>query len=138
MSSRGLAANVRGDQVRLAPLEARPAGLTARQLVGATELSLYQARKGILHIREVSAMAHLTLLIWTRDDGYRFSSQPDDWIAYERSWMRTELTRISRLLSATVAPHAAARPEEEWVNLVPGRLNVVQAALALLNKAGTA
>lgn len=71
-------------------------------------------------------MAHLTPLIWTADDGYRFSSQPDDWTAYERSRMRHELTRISRLLSATAAPHAAARPEEEWVNLV----------LALLNKAG--
>jgi hypothetical protein len=138
MSSRGLAANVCGDQVRLALLEARPAGLTARQLVGATKLSLYQVRKGILYIREVSAMAHLTPLIWTPGDGYRFSSQPDDWIAYERSRMRTELTRISRLLSATVAPHAAARPEEEWVNLVLGQLNVVQAALSLLNKAGRA
>jgi hypothetical protein len=100
MPFRGLAANVCGDQVR----------------------------KGILYIREVSAMAHLTPLTWTADDGYRFSSRPDDWIAYERSRMRHELTRISRLLSATVAPHAAARPEEEWVNLV----------LALLNKAGTA
>ncbi|MGP4104835.1 hypothetical protein [Nonomuraea sp. KM90] len=83
-------------------------------------------------------MAHLTPLIWTPNDGYRFSSQPDDWIAYERSRMRTELTRNSRLLSATVAPHAAARPEEEWVNLVLGQLNVVQSALTLLNKAGRA
>ncbi|MEU6744276.1 hypothetical protein [Streptosporangium sandarakinum] len=123
-----------------APLLARrlPSGLTARQLVGATKLSFYQARKGILYIREVSAMAHLTPLIWTPRDGYRFSSQPDGWIAYERSRMRTEPTRISRLLSATVAPHAAARPEEAWVNLVLGRLNVVQAALSLLDKAGRA
>ncbi|MEV0237500.1 hypothetical protein [Nonomuraea sp. NPDC050786] len=55
-----MAANVCGDQVRLALLEARPAGLAARQLVGAPKLSLYQVRKGILYIREVSAMAHLT------------------------------------------------------------------------------
>ncbi|GAA3586322.1 hypothetical protein GCM10022419_080590 [Nonomuraea rosea] len=27
---------------------------------------------------------------------------PDDWITYERSRLRTELTRISRFLSATV------------------------------------
>ncbi|MFI6735267.1 hypothetical protein ACIBI9_20270 [Nonomuraea sp. NPDC050451] len=83
-------------------------------------------------------MAHLTPLIWAPRDGYRFSSQPDGWIAHERSRVRTELTRISRLRSATVAPHAAARPEEEWVNLVLGRLNVVQAGLILLNKAGRA
>ncbi|MFF4624200.1 hypothetical protein [Nonomuraea jabiensis] len=54
MPSRGLAANVCGDEVRLALLE------PARQLVGATKLSLYQVRKGILCIREVSAMARLT------------------------------------------------------------------------------
>ncbi|RBQ16735.1 hypothetical protein DP939_29100 [Spongiactinospora rosea] len=83
-----------------------------------------------------AAMAHLTPLIWTYPDRYRFSSHPEDWIAYERSRLRSELTRISRLLSATVAPHAATRPEEEWVNLVLGQLNVVQAALTLLSKAG--
>lgn len=133
--SRGLAANACGDQVRLALLEARPAGLTTQQLVRATGLSLGHVRKGILYIREVSAMAHLTPLIWTPGDGYRFSTSPDDWIAYERSRLRTELTRISRLLSATVAPHAASRPEDEWVHLVLGQLNVVQAALTLLSKA---
>ncbi|MFI0425150.1 hypothetical protein [Spongiactinospora sp. 9N601] len=109
---RGLAANVCGGQVRLALLEARPAGLTARQLVAATGLSIGHVRKGVTYVREVAAMAHLTPLIWTHRDGYRFSSDLDDWIAYERSRLRTELTRISRLLSATIAPHAAARPEE--------------------------
>jgi hypothetical protein len=59
-----------------------------------------------------------------------------DWIACERTRLSAELTRISRLLSATVAPHAAARPEEEWVHLVLGQLNVVQSALTLLSKAG--
>jgi hypothetical protein len=48
----------------------------------------------------------------------------------------TELTRIRSLLSATVTPRAAARPEEEWVNLVPGQLNVVQRARSLRGKAG--
>ncbi len=136
MPSRGLAANVCGDQVRLALLEARPAGLTAQQLVAATGLSLYQVRKGILYIREVSAMANLTPLIWTYAGGYAFASTPVDWIAYERARLRTELTRISRFLSATVAPHAALTPEDEWIKLVLGQLNVVQTALNLVNKAG--
>ncbi|WP_084960378.1 hypothetical protein [Thermoactinospora rubra] len=57
MPSRGLAANVGGEQVRLALPEARPARLTARQLAAATGLSLYHVRKGILYTREVSAMA---------------------------------------------------------------------------------
>ncbi|WP_346103937.1 hypothetical protein [Nonomuraea maheshkhaliensis] len=38
-------------------------------------------------------------------------------------------------MSATVAPHADGRPEDEWVHLVLGRLNVVQAALTPLGKA---
>ncbi|MEV4017392.1 hypothetical protein AB0J35_43565 [Nonomuraea angiospora] len=120
-----MAANVCGEQVRLALLEA----LTARQLVAVK-------RKGILYIREVSAMANLTPLIWTYAGGYAFASMPDDWIAYGRSRLRTELTRISRFLSATVAPHATLTPEEEWIKLVLSRLNVVQTALNLLNKAG--
>ncbi|GAA4932687.1 hypothetical protein HD597_000468 [Nonomuraea thailandensis] len=136
MPDRGLAANVCGEQVRLALLEARPAGLTARQLVAATGLSLYHVRKGILYIREVSAMANHTPLIWTYAGGYAFASSPDDWIAYECSRLRTELTRIGRFLSATVAPHAALTPEEEWIKLVLGQLNVVQTALTLVNKAG--
>ena len=82
-------------------------------------------------------MAHLTPLIWTYADGYCLLSAAEDWIAYERSRLRTELTRISRLLSATVAPHAATRPEEEWIHLVLGQLNVAQTALTLLTKAGT-
>jgi hypothetical protein len=32
------------------------------------------------------------------------------WIAYERVRMRTELTRISRFVSATVAPSGEASP----------------------------
>ncbi|MFC5827576.1 hypothetical protein [Nonomuraea insulae] len=101
--ARGLSANVCG-QVRLALLEARPAGLTARQLVAATGLSLFQVRKGILYIREVSAMANLTPLIWTYASGYAFASMPDDWIVYERSHLRTELTRIGRFLSLSRVP----------------------------------
>ncbi|MEV4178194.1 hypothetical protein [Nonomuraea sp. NPDC049709] len=130
-----MAANVYGEQVRLALLEARPAGLTAQQLVAATGLSLYQVRKGILYIREVAAMANLTQLIWTYAYGYAFASTPVDWIAYERSRLRMELTRVSRFLSATVAPHTALTPEEDWIKLVLGQLNVIQTALSLVNKA---
>jgi hypothetical protein len=60
------------------------------------------------------------------------------WIAYERVRLRTELTRISRFLSATVAPHTALTREEEWIKLVLGRLNVVQTALNPVNKPGCA
>ncbi|MFC5821315.1 hypothetical protein [Nonomuraea harbinensis] len=38
----------------MALMEARPAGLTTRQLVAATGMSPYQVRKGILWIKEVA------------------------------------------------------------------------------------
>lgn len=104
-------ANVSGDLVRVALMEARPAGLTTRQLVTATELSAYQVQSGLRFLREVLAAQNLTPLTWTRRDGYQLSTDPADWIAYERACVRTELTRIARLLSSTVIPHAQKLPE---------------------------
>jgi len=48
----------------LALLEVRPAGLTTRQLVAATGLNLGHVRKGVVYVREVAAMQHLTPLTW--------------------------------------------------------------------------
>ena len=48
-------ANVSGDLVRVALMEARPAGLTTRQLVVATELSAYQVQSGLRLLREILA-----------------------------------------------------------------------------------
>jgi len=36
-----------------------------------------------------------------------------------------------------VAPDAATRPEDDWIKLALGQLNLVQSALTLLSKAGT-
>lgn len=41
--------------VRGALMEARPAGLSTRQLVSATEMSAYQAQPGLRFLREVLA-----------------------------------------------------------------------------------
>ncbi|GLY08570.1 hypothetical protein Acsp01_89490 [Actinoplanes sp. NBRC 101535] len=87
-------ANVSGDLVRVALMEARPAGLTTRQLVTATELSAYQVQSGLRFLREVLAAQNLTPLTWTRRDGYQLSTDPADWIAYERACVRIELTRV--------------------------------------------
>jgi hypothetical protein len=132
---RGLAANVCGERVRLALMEARPAGLSTRQLVAATALNLYQVRKGLLYIREVAAMQHLTPLSWSHKEGYRFSADPADWIAYEKAQFHTELTRITRLITATIAPHAAARPEDVEVRMMLDQLNGIKGALGLLTRA---
>jgi hypothetical protein len=56
-----LPTNVCGERVRMALMEARPAGL-----------SPYQVRKGILWIKEVAAREHVTPLIYTPKGGYRF------------------------------------------------------------------
>ncbi|MFI6393967.1 hypothetical protein ACIBHY_07245 [Nonomuraea sp. NPDC050547] len=66
--------NVCGERVRMALVEARPAGL-----------SPYQVLKGILWIKEVAAREHLTPLIYTVRDGYRFPTDPADWISYEKA-----------------------------------------------------
>jgi hypothetical protein len=127
-----LAANVCGERVRVALMEARPAGLTTRQLVAATTLNLYQVRKGLLHIREVAAMEHLTPLTWSYKEGYRFSTDVADWIAYEKAQFHTELTRITRLITATIAPHAAAHPDDDAVQMMLDQLNGIKGALGLL------
>jgi hypothetical protein len=125
-------ANVTGDLVRVALMEARPAGLSTRQLVTATEMSAYQVQSGLRFLREVLAAENLTPLTWTRAEGYRLSTDPADWIAYERACVRTELTRLARLLSSTVIPHAQKLPDDEWVQLVLGQLTGVKSALGLL------
>ncbi|ROP34475.1 hypothetical protein [Couchioplanes caeruleus] len=102
----------------------------------ATELSAYQVRAGVTYLRDVAAAEHMTPLTWSRRDGYRFSAEPGDWIAYERACVRTELTRIARLISATVEPHAARLPDDDWVQLVLGQLTGVKSALGLLVRAG--
>jgi hypothetical protein len=52
---------------------------------------------------------------------------------------RSELTKISRLLSGTVAPHLAALPGDEFAPLLLDQLGGVRASLTLLtrSRAGT-
>lgn len=83
-------------------------------------------------------MAHLTPLIWDRREGYRFSDEPADWIVYEQAQFHAELTRITRLITATVAPHAAARPEDEFAQHLLDQLTGIKAALSMMTKARTA
>ncbi len=74
----------------------------------------------------------LTPSTWTHRDGYQLSTEPADWIAYERACLRIELTRISRFLSSTVIPHAQKPPDDDWVQRVLGRLTGAKSALGLL------
>jgi len=100
----------------------------------ATRLGLSQVRRGLMHIKEIAALEHETPLTWSREVGYQLSGECEDWIRYERAQFRMELTRISRLLSGTIAPHAAARPEDEFARLLLDQLGGVKASLTLLTR----
>lgn len=65
-----------GDLVRVALMEARPAGLHTVQLVAATRLKKSQVQRGIRHLRDVGAAENLTPIIWRRKDGYLLSDDP--------------------------------------------------------------
>jgi hypothetical protein len=131
---RRLADNVCGERVRAALHEARPAGLSTKQLIAATGLSAYQVRKGLLFIREVGAMARLTPLTWTYRQGYAFSDDPAVWLAYTMAVMHAELTRVERLLTSTVAPYAQRYPHDEDIQIVLGQISGVQATLRALTR----
>jgi hypothetical protein len=109
--------------------QARPAGLTTRQLVAATRLSLAQVRRGIGYLRDFLATQHLQPLIWTRAEGYRLDPPVEDLIAYEMAQFEMHLARITRFLSATVDPHFAKTPKDEWIRLVRDQINGVRAGL---------
>ncbi|MGK5556223.1 hypothetical protein ACSNOI_31865 [Actinomadura kijaniata] len=127
-----IAESVCGERVRVALMEARPAGLTTKQLVTATGLSEYYVRKGLQWIKEKAALENLTPLTWTAKDGYRFPVDVADWIAYERRQFNTELTRITRLITATVGPHATARPDDKGIQLILAQLENIRTTLEIL------
>ncbi|MGP4087846.1 hypothetical protein [Streptomyces sp. KR55] len=123
-----------GDLVRVALMEARPAGLQTRQLVSATRLTKSQVERGIRHLRDVGAAEHLTPIVWRRRDGYMFSEDPADWIEYEKKQFQEILVRLTRMITGTLAPHLARHPDDEWAQLASAQLTGVRATLAQLTK----
>ncbi|MFI6899330.1 hypothetical protein ACIBM4_35020 [Streptomyces sp. NPDC050256] len=123
-----------GDLVRVALMEARPAGLQTRQLVAACRLTPSQIARGVRHLRDVGAAKHLTPIIWRRRDGYLFSDEPAGWIEYEKQQFRLILGRLTRMITGTLDPHLARNPEDEWAQLAPAQLTGVRATLAQLIK----
>jgi hypothetical protein len=126
---RALPSHVCAEQVRVALLEARPAGLTTRQLAAATGLSQAQVRRGITYLRDFLATQHLQPLIWTRAEGYRLDPPVEDLIAYEMAQFDMHLARITRFLTATVDPHYGKTPRDEWIGLVHDQITGVRAGL---------
>ncbi|UQA96603.1 hypothetical protein [Streptomyces halobius] len=123
-----------GDLVRAALMEAAPSGLKTRHLVAATRLNPWQVTRGLAHIKDVAAAEHLTPITWTFREGFRFSDEPADWIAYEKKQFRQILNRLTRVITGTLDPHLARYPEDEWAQIAVAQLTGVCATLAQLSK----
>ncbi|MFG3296589.1 hypothetical protein ACGF3G_48395 [Streptomyces sp. NPDC048179] len=123
-----------GDLVRVALMEARPAGLHTYQLMAATRLTRSQVGRGIRHVRDVVAAEDLTPITWTRRDGFMFSDDPADWIEYDKRQFRQILGRLTRVITGTLDPHLARYPDDEWAQLATAQLTGVRATLAQLSK----
>lgn len=130
---RGEAAARHADTLRFVLFEARPAGLHFPQLVAASELSAHQARAGLACLRDVIAEKGWPPLTWTRADGYRLGADKAELEAYERTVIREKLTEIRRLITGTVAPHAAAHPNDKWVRHIVTQLASVESTLDLIS-----
>lgn len=135
MARRGVISSVVcGEAVFSALAEARPHALSTAQLQLATRPGNSQVRRGNLYIREISALEHASPLTWSQREGYQLSGDTEEWIRFERAMFRSELTRISRLLTGTVAPHLAALPGDEFARLLLDQLGGVRASLTPLTR----
>lgn len=119
------------DLIRIALFEARPAGLSSQQLAIATGLTPSQVRSGLARLRDKAAEEGRPPLIWTLADGYRFGASTDELETYERAAFRTKVVEIGRLITGTLAPHAALYPKDEWIQLVLGQVKGIHSALEL-------
>lgn len=91
-----LSVHVHGEAVRKALQEARPVGLTLKQLCQVTRRSPTQAWTGLQLLRKVAVKEGPPPVTFNRRDGFRLSENSDGWIAYERTIFKTELHRINQ------------------------------------------
>ncbi|MCC9738342.1 RacP protein [Streptomyces sp. MNU89] len=113
-------------------LEARPAGLLFPQLLAACELTPAQAWSGIAMLKDTIVDNGWPPLVVTRRDGYLFTAAPDELESYEVAKIREKLTEVRRLITATVAPHAALAPDDKRVRHIVTQLNSVESTLDLI------
>ncbi|RPK33135.1 RacP protein [Streptomyces sp. ADI93-02] len=132
---RGDAARRHADTIRFVLFEARPAGLLFHQLTRASGLSASQARSGLAALRDEAASKGWPPLIWTRADGYQLGAERAALEAYERAVVRAKLTECRRFITGTVAPHAAAHPNDKWVRHIVAQLNSIESTLDLIASA---
>ncbi|GEM32584.1 hypothetical protein NN3_35910 [Nocardia neocaledoniensis NBRC 108232] len=128
---RGIPRHVKGERVRIALVDARPNGLSAKRLADVTGLSPSQVRDGLVEIREESALAHGEPLVWSRANGYQLSEDPDAVRTYTGAIANAIHKRLIRLLKGTVLPFARMLPGGPWVDNAIAQLNAAIASLQM-------
>ncbi|MFF5522617.1 RacP protein [Streptomyces coeruleorubidus] len=132
---RGDAARRHADTLRFVLFEARPAGLEFPQLVRASDLSPSQVRSGLAALKDQAAEKGWPPLTWNRATGYQLGAERTVLEVYERAVVREKLTEFRRFITGTVAPHAAAHPNDKWVKHIVAQLNSIESTLDLINSA---
>lgn len=129
--TRGIPRHVKGERVRMALVEVRPNGLSAKRLADVTGLSLSQVRDGLAEIREESALANGEPLVWSRANGYQVSEDPDVVRVYTGAVSSTSHKRLIRLMKGTVLPFARVLPGGPWVDSAMAQLNAATVSLQM-------
>ncbi|MFI2242298.1 DUF6192 family protein [Streptomyces chrestomyceticus] len=130
----GQPAHVHAEAVRKALEEARPAGVSLKQLMRTTKRSRAQVGVGIRYLRKFAIRDGLPPVTYSRKDGFQLSEDPEVWIAYERAVRKIELRRITNFIAAAVGPHAIKLPKDEWARPVLDQLGGVKATLEVLTR----
>ncbi|QUC59011.1 hypothetical protein IOD14_20715 [Streptomyces sp. A2-16] len=134
MKRAGLPAHVHGSAVKKALQEARPAGLSLKQLCRATKRTPSQVWAGLRYLRKIAVKEGLPPVTYSRSEGFQLSDDSGVWIAYERAVFRSELHRVTNFITGIVAPHAKKEAEDEWIRLVLEQLGGVKATLEVLTR----
>lgn len=129
---KGDAARSHADRIRRVLFEAQGVGLTLPQLMRACELTQSQVRSGLAMLRDQAAEKGWPPVVWTLAEGYRFSGDPEVLRTYEIGEIHEHLVEIRRLMTGTVAPHAALHPADKWIAYLVTQLAAVESTLDLL------
>lgn len=105
-------------------------------MVRASALSPHQVRSGLAALKDEAASKGWPPLIWTRAYGYQLGAERAALEVCERQVVSEKLTQLRRFITGTVAPLAAAHPNDNWVRHIVAQLNSIESTLDLISSAG--
>ncbi|WP_229922819.1 RacP protein [Streptomyces morookaense] len=95
-------------------------------------MSARQVRDGLAALCDQAAEKGWPPLAWSREAGYLLGAERDVLETYERAVVGEKLTEFRRFITGTVAPHAAAHPNDKWVRHIVAQLNSIESTLDLI------